>query len=98
MNLGILKIKLNLPSNQSLKGKRQIIKSLCARIHNKNGHNVAVAEVADMDLWQLATIAVVCVSNDGHYIQKTLAKVVDFIRDWQGEYVLIDHKLEIIAE
>lgn len=98
MYIGILKIKLNLPANQSLKGKRRIIQSLCGRIHAQNAraHNVAIAEIADQDLWQIATIGIVCISNDSQITQKILAKTLDFIQDWQGEYVLLDHQIEII--
>ena len=44
MTVGLCQIWLRLPENHSLKGKRQVIKSLVARIHNR--FNVAVAEFA----------------------------------------------------
>ena len=45
MNLGVCRIKLRLPENQSLKGKRQVLKSIIARVRNQ--YNIAIAEVDD---------------------------------------------------
>ena len=65
MIVGVARLRLRLPENQSLKGKRGVVKSLCARIKGQFG--VAAAEVADQDLWQIAEIAVACLSNErGH--------------------------------
>ncbi|MGA3094758.1 MAG: DUF503 domain-containing protein [Dehalococcoidales bacterium] len=72
MNIGILKIHLRLPENLSLKGKRQVLKSIIAQV--RNHFNVSVAEVADNDLWQLATISVCVVSNDQHFTNEVLSK------------------------
>ena len=44
----------------SWKGKRRVIKSIIARVHNE--FNVSIAEVEDQDLWQSATLGVACVS------------------------------------
>ncbi|GAI12694.1 unnamed protein product, partial [marine sediment metagenome] len=42
MNIGVCQIELRLPENHSLKGKRQVIKSIIARL--QNSYNVSVAE------------------------------------------------------
>ncbi|MDP3793591.1 MAG: DUF503 domain-containing protein, partial [Candidatus Uhrbacteria bacterium] len=47
MTVGLCRVWLRLPQNHSLKDKRQVVKSLIARLHNK--FNVAVAEVDDHD-------------------------------------------------
>ena len=77
MNIGILKIHLRLPENMSLKGKRQVLKSIIAQLRNR--FNVSVAEVADNDLWQLATIAVCVVSNDQRFTNEVLSKAVNLV-------------------
>ena len=43
MNVGVCRINLRLPENESLKGKRRILKSIISRVGNK--FNVAIAEV-----------------------------------------------------
>jgi len=58
MNIGVCKVKLRLPENLSLKGKRRVLKSITARVRNK--FNVSVAEIDDNDLWQLSTLGICC--------------------------------------
>lgn len=95
MNVGVCKISLRLPENQSLKGKRQVLKSIIARV--KNQFNVSVAEVDDNDLWQLATIGICCVSNDKRYTNQVLSKVVDFIAGGRFDVEILSHEIEILS-
>ena len=95
MNVGTCKIRLCLPENSSLKGKRQVLKSITARLKNK--FNVSIAEVGDNDLWQLATLGVCCVSNDRRYTNEVLSKVVDFVADGRFDVELLDYEIEIIS-
>jgi uncharacterized protein YlxP (DUF503 family) len=77
MHVSVCQIELRLPENQSLKGKRQVIKSMITRLQNK--FNVSVAEVDNQDLWQLATLGVACVSNHRRHAAEILANVVKFV-------------------
>ena len=95
MNVGVCRISLRLPENQSLKGKRQVLKSIIARIRNQ--FNVSVAEVDDHDLWQLATIGICCVSNDKRYTNQVLSKVVAFIAGSRFEVEILNHEIEILS-
>ena len=74
MVVGTLLIELRLPGNHSLKGKRQVVKSLLARLHNR--YNVAAAEVDNNDRWQVATIGVACVSNSAPHAREILENVI----------------------
>ncbi len=94
MNVGVCKIKLRLPENLSLKGKRRVLKSITTRVKNK--FNVAIAEVDDHDLWQLATIGICCVSNSGRQTNEVLSKVVDFVTQGRFDIELLDYEIEII--
>jgi uncharacterized protein YlxP (DUF503 family) len=94
MNIGVCMIKLRLPENQSLKGKRQVLNSLTARVRNK--YNVAIAEVGDQDLWQLATLGVACVSNRAQHADEVLAKVVEFVSHSKLDIELLEYDIEII--
>jgi len=95
MNVGVCKIKLRLPENSSLKGKRQVVKSITSRIRNK--FNVAVAEIDDHELWQLTTIGICCISNDRRYTNRVLSKVVDFVVGSRFEVEMLDYEIEILA-
>ncbi len=94
MHIGICRIRFRLPENNSLKGKRRVIKPIISRVANK--FNVSVAEVDDQDLWQVATIGISCVSNDSRHANEILSKVVDFIDDGRFEIEMLDYKIEII--
>lgn len=94
MNVGICKIRLRLPENQSLKGKRRVLKSITARLKNK--FNVSVAEVDDQDLWQLATLGICCVSNDQRFTNEVLSKIVDFITGSGFDVEILGYEIEIL--
>jgi len=94
MNVGVCSIRLRLPENMSLKGKRRVLKSITTRVGNK--FNVSVAEVDDHDLWQLATLGISCVSNDKRHANEVLSRVVNFITDSRFEVEILDYKIEIL--
>ena len=77
MNVGVCKITLRLPENQSLKGKRRVVKSLCSRVRAK--FNVSIAEADNNDVWQLATLGVVCAGNSSRHVDEVLSNVLDYI-------------------
>jgi len=94
MNVGVCRISFRLPENSSLKDKRRVLKSITTRVRNK--FNVAVAEVDDHDLWQLATLGISCVSNDKRHANEVLSKVVDFISESRFEVEMLDYQIEIL--
>ena len=95
MHIGVCRIMLHLPESGSLKDKRQVARSLSARIRNK--FNVAVAEVEDQDLWQRLTLAVCCVSTDAAHANEMVSKVVAFIEEPRRDLELLDYQTEIIS-
>ena len=94
MNIGVCKIKLHLPENQSLKDKRRVVKSVISRLQNK--YNISIAEVDDQDLWQIATLGITCVSNNNRHVDETLSKVINFIVQNYPELEIVDHGIEIL--
>ncbi len=95
MNVGLCRIKLRLPENQSLKGKRRVLKSITTRVKNK--FNVSIAEVDDQDLWQLATLGICCVSNNSRLTNEVLSKVVDFVTEGRFDIEILDYEIEILS-
>ena len=94
MTIGACRVRLRLPENQSLKGKRQVLKSIIARVQAK--FNVSIAEVDDNDLWQVATLGITCVSNDTRHANQVLSNVVSFIEDSHPDAEFLDYETEII--
>jgi uncharacterized protein YlxP (DUF503 family) len=95
MNVGICRIKLHISGSRSLKDKRRIVKSIVSRLRNQ--YNISIAEVDDQDLWQLVTLGIACVSNQGQHIDETLSKVMSFITSNYPELEIVDHQTEILS-
>ena len=95
MDVGVCRISLRLPENLSLKGKRRVLKSIITRTRNK--FNVAIAEVDDQNLWQLATIGISCVSNSSRHTNEVLSKVVDFIVNGRFDVEILNYEIELVS-
>ena len=93
MVVGICRVTLRLPENASLKGKRQVVRSLTQRLRNK--FNVAVAEVDTNDSWQIATLGITCVSNDARHAQEMLDHVVAYIQGSRLDAELLESEVEV---
>ncbi len=92
MKIGTGKIDLYIDGCQSLKDKRQIIKSLKTRI--RNNFNVSVIEFGDQDLWQRCKIGIVCGALDRAGADSVLNKVVEFLQR-EKSVSIIDVEKEI---
>ncbi|RLB07475.1 MAG: DUF503 domain-containing protein [Deltaproteobacteria bacterium] len=77
MVVGVCHLDIILPEGSSLKGKRQVIKSLVTRVRDK--FNVSISEVGGQDLWQRAQVGICLVGNDKRMINSSLDKVIDYI-------------------
>jgi len=95
MVVGVLQLWLSLPASESLKDKRQVVRSVLARARNQ--FNVAAAEVDSLDQRQLATLGFSCVSNDGRHAEQILQKVLAFVENTRLEAEVTDYSLEIIS-
>lgn len=93
MVVGVLTVELQVPASRSLKDKRQVVRSLTARL--RNSYNVAVAEVDHLDSWQLATLGVAAVAGDLACVQGLLQHVVDYIERQPGT-VMLDYATEYL--
>ena len=61
----------------SLKDKRAVLNRVKERVRNK--FNVSIAEIEDQDVWNVAVLGVVIVSNNQKYNNQVLDKVIDHI-------------------
>jgi uncharacterized protein len=93
MIVGIIRLRVRLPGNHSLKGKRRVVKSLIGQVRSR--FNVAVSEIALNDVWQRAEIGISTIGNSQPIINSVLDKVLEFIeRTCLVE--IIDTDIEII--
>ncbi|MBF6561179.1 MAG: DUF503 domain-containing protein [Candidatus Binataceae bacterium] len=77
MVVGVLRLTLYLPENHSLKGKRQVLRSIKDRVRGK--FNVSIAESAYHDIWQRAELGICQVGSDRAFVDSALREVVNFI-------------------
>lgn len=68
-----LTLEIRIEGAHSLKGKRQVLRSLKDRL--RRGFNVAVAEIDASDLWQRATIGIVSISDSRDYLAGLMQQV-----------------------
>ena len=95
MKFGVMKVRLHVPMAQSLKDKRQVIRSLKDRLLSR--FYVSVAEVADQDLHQMATIGICFVALETKNADAKLRKLEDFIETQDGA-VVVELETEILHE
>jgi len=93
MVVGIGTISLRLAENESLKGKRKVIKSILGKM--KNSFNVSAAEVGDNDVHRRSEIGFSMVGNDTGYINSKMDKLLNMVDD-SGLAELVDSQIEII--
>lgn len=95
MIVGTCKITLRIAENDSLKGKRSVVKPLLARIRQQ--FNVSAAETADQDSWQSAEIGLAAVSSDRKYVDGLLQKAVGWIESSGLDVDVVDYEIEILS-
>lgn len=73
MPVAQLTLELRIEHAQSLKDRRQVVRSLKDQL--RQGFNVSVAEMDDAVTWQSATVGVVAVSRSRDYLHGLIEEV-----------------------
>jgi uncharacterized protein len=94
MHVGVCTIELRLPGNDSLKGKRRILKSIIRRIGQE--FNVSIAEVEAQDIWQRAVLGVSGVSSSAEYVHGQMERVVDWIEAHRPDVEILEYHIELL--
>ena len=71
--IAYLSLELRIEAAQSLKDKRQVVRSLKDRL--RASFNVSVAELDPSNLWNQATIGVVAISHSRDYLDGLMKNV-----------------------
>ena len=93
MVVGVCRIALRIAGNDSLKGKRRVVRRIIDRTRNK--FNTAVAEVGDLDEHRRASIGFAVVSNDAGHANSMLDNVTSFVSGLT-EAEIVDRTVELI--
>ena len=93
MPVGLLTLELHIADAQSLKDKRQVLRSLKDKLRRE--FNVAVAELEHHDAWQRSVVGIVTLSNEEKQVKEMLHRVLDAADRMLGS-TLINQNVEII--
>jgi uncharacterized protein YlxP (DUF503 family) len=78
MHVGSLRVRMLLRQSQSLKDKRQVVRSVLERL--RNGFNVAAAEVDGRDDHKVIVLGIAAVADEVEAVQRTLEQVRNALR------------------
>ncbi len=92
-HVAVLLVALFIPSSQSLKDKRMVLKSLKDRLRKK--FNVSVAELDHQDKWQLATCGIAMIGSDHRYMEGDLQSLLSFLEGTPG-IEINDHQITFL--
>jgi len=87
MRAAALRVELHLPSSQSLKAKRAILRPVIEGI--KRLGSFSVAEVDHHDRWQKAAVGIAIAARDGESLAMQIAKLRRYL-DTRLEVEVID--------
>jgi uncharacterized protein len=74
MPVGLLTLEIHLPYSHSLKEKRAVLRKIRDRLRSR--FNVAVAELDHRDVWQMATLGVVSISDSQQLLDSVFRDVL----------------------
>ena len=94
MFIGVARLVLSVSGARSLKDRRRVVKSLKDRMRSRLP--VAVAEVGELERYQVATLGVAVVSNDSARCSEVLSAAASMARVAR-DAVLSDVATEIIS-
>ena len=98
MPIASLTLELAIEHAQSLKDRRQVVRSLKDKL--RHGFNVGVAELDDASLWNRATLGIAAISASTDYLTGQMREVDDALHrltNTLGAEVL-DSWVEILPE
>lgn len=94
MFVGTCRVTLHIAMSQSLKDKRQVVRSVLQRLRNQ--FEVAAAEVDAQDLRQLAVLGLASVSNDAAHAEEILEHAVRYIEASRPDVEVTGMQLDVI--
>ena len=84
------KLKIYIAHAVSLKDKRQVSRSLTAKVKQK--FNASIAEVDTQDFCQTLTLGVAVVSGGGKHAQQIMDEIVRFVEsNTEGELLSVEY-------
>ena len=98
MPIAKLTVELSIPHAQSLKDRRQVVRSLKDKL--RHGFNISIAELDDANLWNRATLGVVAISGSSAYLAGQMQEIDDALHRLTNGLgaEIVDSYVEILGE
>lgn len=93
MFVGLARVVLQIPGARSLKDRRRVVKSLKDRLRARLP--VSVAEVGDVEAWQVATLGIAVVSGNRVRCDQVLSHAIQAARS--SEAIVADFRTEVLS-
>ncbi len=93
MLVGTCTLTIFINDVHSLKEKRHVVKSVIERV--KSRFNASIAEIGEMDKWQVAEIGFACVSNSRRHVDEMVNNIIQFI-ERDGRFEISNYEVEIL--
>jgi uncharacterized protein YlxP (DUF503 family) len=94
MKVAVCRLTLRLHDNRSLKGKRQVVRSLIDRLRHR--FEASVAEVGDQDRLKSALIGIAVVSEGARHAAEMMDSVIEYAESQMFEADIIDIERDVI--
>jgi uncharacterized protein len=75
MPIAKLIVEISIPHAQSIKDRRQVLRSIKDKL--RHGFNVGIAELDDANLWNRATLGMVAISGSSAYLAGQMQELDD---------------------
>ena len=95
MYVAVCELTLHLPTSASLKDKRQIVRSVLARLRNQ--FEVSAAEVDHQDTWQLTTLGLAYASGDAHHARSVVENAVRYVEESRPDLDISGDGIEVLT-
>lgn len=96
MVIGICKFDIYILESNSLKEKRQVVKSICGRLKAK--YPISIAEIDYLEKWQRTSLGLSIVGNEFNYVEKVLEQIIESLyEDYRIEILNCDKIVEKVS-
>jgi uncharacterized protein YlxP (DUF503 family) len=98
MPIAKLTVEISIPHAQSIKDRRQVLRSIKDKI--RHGFNVGIAELDDANLWNRATLGLVAISGSSAYLNGQMQELDDALHRLANTLgaEILDSWVDILAE
>jgi uncharacterized protein len=98
MPVAKLTLELSIPHAQSLKDRRQVVRSLKDKL--RHGFNLSIAELDHAEVWNRATLGMVAISGSAAYLTGQMHELDDALHRLANTLgaEILDSYVEILSE